>query len=197
MLRQITHRNMSRLPFPDIPESERGLTPLHLAVERRDLEMVDFLLLKGVSVEALNMDLMTPLHLAADNGSFDVVTSLLESLLKSLRVKVYTTSFDEADYRANDSRGPLTNRASDTGDERGKTALHYAAEHGELIIVKSLVYCGATLDKEDRRRRTPRDHANQKRDIYQFLKTEEVAQGIENDLDAEDFQDDDDLFEED
>ncbi|KAF4310825.1 hypothetical protein GTA08_BOTSDO13664 [Botryosphaeria dothidea] len=141
------------------------------------------------------MEWRTSLHLAVDNSSFDIVTSLLKGLLEGLSVEVYTILFDEADYREDD-RGVSTDRVLDTVDKSGKTALHYAAEGGELKTVKSLVHCGATLDKVDKTGRIPREYANQKKDIYEFLKTEQPAQGINHDLGLEDFQDDNDLFEE-
>ncbi|CAE7203796.1 ANKRD31 [Symbiodinium sp. CCMP2592] len=51
--------------------------PLHDAVFFRDVDMVQYLLEKAASVNALNMDRMTPLHVAAKMGASEVAEVLV------------------------------------------------------------------------------------------------------------------------
>ncbi|CAE7527612.1 ANKRD31 [Symbiodinium natans] len=53
--------------------------PLHDAVFFRDVDMVQYLLEKGASVNALNLDRMTPLHVAAKMGASEVAELLVRN----------------------------------------------------------------------------------------------------------------------
>ena len=76
-------------------------TPLHVAIETEDFDIVGMLLQNGAPLEATSHDGQTPLHFAVKSKQKNLVTRLLEY---------------GADWRA--------------VDDRGKTMLHLAVEQG-------------------------------------------------------------------
>lgn len=56
---------------------QNGFTPLHIAAQRNQLEIMTALLEFGASVRAATRQGVTPLHLGAQEGHLDVVTLLL------------------------------------------------------------------------------------------------------------------------
>jgi len=55
-----------------------GHTPLHIAVEYENLDMVQLLLNKNANINATNKDGDTPLHIAVENENLDMIPLLLE-----------------------------------------------------------------------------------------------------------------------
>jgi cytohesin len=132
--------------------NERGRTPLHWAcLERRitvvgtrskgieprrirtwppDPSVVTGLLDRGADAEARDVNGYTTLHIAARNGTTDVLEVLLEA---------------GAD--------------PDARDRRGRTPLHWAAELNRPHHLKALLACGAGVNAEDDAGLTPLDLA--------------------------------------
>ena len=98
-----------------------GMTALHWAAERGDVEMAAVLLYAGASHEAVTrIGAFTPLHVAARAGQAEVVRGLLES---GADVGIRTTT--------------------------GETALHFAAGAGDAETVRVLVDRGAELEARE------------------------------------------------
>ena len=99
-----------------------GSTALHWAVERNDIEIVDLLLRAGARVAARTREGVTPLQLAAINGS----ASMLDRLLKA---------------------GADPNAALTDG---GDTALMMAARTGKTDAIRVLSEAGANVNAAER-----------------------------------------------
>ena len=54
-------------------------TPLHLAAENGEIDMLTPLLKAGADFEAQDVEKCTPLHVAAESGETEVVIALLEA----------------------------------------------------------------------------------------------------------------------
>ena len=98
-----------------------GSTALHWAVERDDLEMADLLIRAGARVTTATREGVTPLQLAAINGSAPMLTRLLKA--------------------GADPNAPLT-AASDT-------ALMMAARTGRVDAIGVLVEAGAKVNTKE------------------------------------------------
>ena len=65
------------LEFLEFTDSCR--TPLHLAVENGEIDLLTPLLKAGADFEAQDVEKCTPLHVAVKNGEVNIVTALLEA----------------------------------------------------------------------------------------------------------------------
>jgi ankyrin repeat protein len=112
-----------------------GETPLHIAAETGQLEVVNTLLAKNAYIRALRFEVnaagyevgITPLYLAAKNGHLEVVKAFLAN-----PVSIHSACTD------------------------GKTPLHVAAEKGHLEVVNTLLAKNADINAaQDRDTITP------------------------------------------
>ena len=53
-------------------------TPLHLACKKGSLPIVQYLIEKGVDIEAKDIEELTPLHYACQNGHLPIVQYLMK-----------------------------------------------------------------------------------------------------------------------
>lgn len=141
-----------------------GLTPLHLACQRGNLDAVTTLLKckQGIDVYIGNDNDDTPLHEACLNGHHEIVYELLEYMqhasitsfnplngeLKSPlhfachegHVEVVSMLLKHADYDSKKLKILLG-----TEDNEKNTALHLACESGDVRIVSILLAMGANV----------------------------------------------------
>ncbi len=104
-----------------------GRTPLHEAVARRRLDLVEALLEGGAQVAVMDHSGRTPLHMAAEEGDGAIVAALV------------------AQHHA----------AVNVPDASGRTALHLAAALGRSEATKALLAANAEVDTQNREQRTP------------------------------------------
>ena len=104
---------------PDV-HGWRGLTALHLASQRRLLEIGQRLLHRGADVNARSVDGWTPLYIAAKSGQLELARILLEYY-------------------------PLV----DIPDKDGRSPLHVAGMEGHVEIVRLLLVHGADPNLRD------------------------------------------------
>ena len=106
----------------------RGFTPLHVAAEKGNLELVRFILNKGVDVDQRSEKInevkfnsySTPLHLAVLEKQKEVVFYLISK-------------------KAN----------SNSGDHMGYTPLHFAVANGDEEIIMLLIKNGADVNAKN------------------------------------------------
>jgi ankyrin repeat protein len=125
-----------------------GMTALHWAVQRRDLEMTNLLLNAGADFKVANRTGAKPLYLAAVNGDAAVIARLLDAgedpnavLTAEGETVLMLTSYtgNPAAVKLLLDRGAEPN----TQQFRGQTALMWAAAEGHAEVVKLLLARGA------------------------------------------------------
>ena len=112
---------------PNKEKGYNGSTPLHLAIAEDKLELVKMLLEKGVHLETMNDNGCTPFLEAVKYGaSEEIVDLLLEH-----GADVHTLAEDR------------------------KTALHFAAQKGNVVMMRKMIERGLSVDAEDKDGWTP------------------------------------------
>ena len=117
------------------PTDENGETPMHIAAQYGQLEVVKLLMDEDydISKQPRNLYYDTPLHYAALNGRLEVV----EFLMKQKNIE-------------NEPR-----------DQSGQTPLHAAAKNGHLNVVKLLMKIMDDKQPRDSQENTPLHEAVQ------------------------------------
>jgi ankyrin repeat protein len=105
--------------------AQGGVTPLHWAVYRGDVQEVDRLIARGANVRAANREGVTPLAMACQYGSLPIVERLLKA---------------GADPK---QRGP-----------GGETMVMFAARNGNVALIKRLVAAGVDVNAREELRGT-------------------------------------------
>ena len=62
-----------------INTTDNDKTPLHIAAERNQLDVVKYLIEKGASIDLKDKNNETPLHIAVLNGNLEIVKCLIEN----------------------------------------------------------------------------------------------------------------------
>lgn len=134
-------------------KEEDGTTPLHIAVENGNLEMIQLLLDAGAKINARNNERETPLMKIDEDASAELVRLLVRYGAKINRI---ANNGDTALTRA---AGAATAEVTkelvgagaqlDLQNSEGKTALMQAAAANELETVRVLVLAGANVNLKD------------------------------------------------
>jgi ankyrin repeat protein len=133
----------------DVNESQvDGMTALHWAAYRDDLDTAELLVRAGANVKAANRYGVTPLSLACTNGNTAMVDMLLQAgadpntTLPGGETALMTASRvgTLASVKALLSRGANVHGKD---DRRGQTALMWAAAEGHAAVVEELIKAGA------------------------------------------------------
>lgn len=134
-------------------QDSHGETPLLMAINYRNLDMVKELVKRGASLESSSVKLDTPLHKAIRSGDAEIVKYLLENGVK----------FEERDFRgatplilASKKSSPemikllISKGASpNVADKNGATPLMSASENGNYEIAKLLITSETDLEVKD------------------------------------------------
>ncbi|MBP3964920.1 ankyrin repeat domain-containing protein [Paenibacillus lignilyticus] len=141
---------------------ERGNTPLHWAVLTRQTELIDLLLARGADIQAQRADGSQAVHLAMEGdyfyrGNRDLPTNtirdqrfLLGYLIgKGTPFDIFIASAvgDAIRVKEQLAQNPQLANARDTS---GRSALYYAAKHGHIEVVRSLLTGGADPNLPER-----------------------------------------------
>jgi len=127
-----------------------GWTPLHLAVNNDNFNIVEVLITNGADVNAKDLDDWTPLQIAAQNGYVDITEILTEchdSIVDEKDSNGQTALHLVAcDGHANVIHVLIKNGASvNLIDNLQQTALSLAVQEGHLEAMNLLIDCGGIL----------------------------------------------------
>lgn len=143
----------------DAQDDEDGYTSLHIAAANGHIQMVDFFLAHGASIQLRDWWGRTPVQIAAESRKFNAVNRLLDCGAK-------------IEYRPDDKERLLLQKSGEGIAELvesylaegvdvnckawlGENPLRIAAESNQLKIVDILIKAGANVDIEDMWCRTP------------------------------------------
>jgi ankyrin repeat protein len=140
-------------------EFNKGLTPLSVACATGHLELAQYLVQKGASVETREITGCTPFVIACGCGHLDIVKYLVLVGVDTMVANNdgFTALFAAAGAGHMDvvtfllTQGAEVNRKSN----KGSTALYIACANGHLDIVRVLTYASADLDSRDNKGLTP------------------------------------------
>uniref|UniRef100_A0A670XW27 Uncharacterized protein n=1 Tax=Pseudonaja textilis TaxID=8673 RepID=A0A670XW27_PSETE len=142
-------------------------TLLHIAASHGHLEIIDYLISKGVKLEVKDNKGRTPLHRAAEKGHDKAVNRLLQagaymySLDQEGKTPLHLANQNQHIHHNFLHRAALKDDSDlvqvllkngalvDARDERGQTALSYAASQGHEKTVKVLLEGGAKVDSRN------------------------------------------------
>jgi ankyrin repeat protein len=135
-----------------------GRTALHFAANSGHLDLVKYLLAKGVDINLKSNANTTPLHFAAFSGHLDIVKWLVENHAE-LEIKnnqMATPLYFAAMKGHSDVLKYLVENGAvvDALDREEGTPLHAAAQSGHLEAVKLLIQSSAEKKKKDTNGRT-------------------------------------------
>jgi len=125
-----------------------GMTALHWAAFKDDLETGELLVRAGASVKAANRYGVTPLSLACVNGNGEMVELLLKAGADPNTAlpggeTVLMTSARTGSLAPVKSLLIRGARVDSRDERRGQTALMWAAAEGHAVVVKELIEAGA------------------------------------------------------
>jgi ankyrin repeat protein len=128
----------------DVNTKVHGCTPLHCAARYGHKEVAELLIAEGADVNAKDTRGRTPIDLAINQGRKEMA-KLLAS--KSGDVSLYIAAYI-GDLQTVEK---FIDRSAnlDAKDQKGKTALHYAAKAGEIGAAKLLIAKGADVNAGD------------------------------------------------
>lgn len=152
LLERGANPNLSSLP------NEAGWTALHLAATVNNYEAVELLLLHGANIITPGW-LGTPLHIAAEYGSINVIRALLDKgatidaynewHCTPLHIAARAGSIDVLAYLLHEGANP------NAQNQTLQTPLHGASKYGGIEEVKALLDNGAAIDAYDKWKETP------------------------------------------
>lgn len=144
-----THSAESILEFID----EENSTPLHVAVDAGNVEVVRVLLKFGACPLVIKNDIPPPLHLACSQGKLEMVKAMVHSFGIDILHEVDQNKKTPLHYSAFSihSKSIISYIMDNGGDEvninqqdfKGKTSLHISISSGNLSSVKELLERGA------------------------------------------------------
>jgi len=144
---------------------ENGKTPLHYAVERKDLELAHFFISIGANIDALDNENQSPLGISVNNNDSEIAELLASKGANILLpIKNDTTAVALALEKNPDLFKALLNPSSVAlADASGKNVLHLASINGNVQgvtdILSILPSSSASINTKDNDSKNALDYA--------------------------------------
>ena len=131
-----------------------GSTPLHIASQNGNLQIVEYLIYKGAEIDAKNKLERTPLHYACINKHLKIVEYLISNGADLNSKDEYGDSLlhfaSHSDFlQIVQYLIELQHFDVDIKNKNEQTPLHYACMNGRLTVVKYLIAHGANIEAKD------------------------------------------------
>ena len=140
-------------------KEKNGLTPLHIATMKGNIEIIKYLIKRKAKINVKDdKNGIMPLHLAIYYNYADVV-SLLMQYNNNLEYRDFynRTLLHFAVANGNSKMVDLlvSKISTNTVDDMGRTPLHWAAQEGDIDIIKVLIKHNAQINIKDKFNDTP------------------------------------------
>lgn len=146
----------------DVPNNH-GECASHLAAENKNCLVMARLIAAGCDISRVNSRGRTPLSCAALHGNDELVPLLMAAgatptplshaakLAASISKELAAVSTSDFDQKSNESTLPsfCVRTSVDDRDDAGRTAVHRAAQDGDIGSIRALVSCGASINTVD------------------------------------------------
>ena len=133
--------------------------PIHPAVSKAKIDILELLLNRMANFEAPNKSLESPLQIAVTKNNLEMVELLLASSAR-MKTKSYG-NWMPLGYALKLKHADIVRKCSDGGhdinykDVHGATALHKAVEGYFLTVLKVILKSGADIEAKDKNGKTP------------------------------------------
>ncbi len=143
-------------------EGNRGVSALHVAVGKNNLEIVGLLIDRGAQINVEDQKGRTPLTCAKASGSTEMIRLLSERGGKETDYEAHRIKAAEARLIKAVQKGNIPHveqlldqgLSIDTAAGNGHCLLDFAAERGDIEMGRFLISCGASVTRTDRYGRT-------------------------------------------
>ncbi|KAM0235337.1 hypothetical protein ACHAP5_009732 [Fusarium lateritium] len=139
--------------------TDRGYTPLSLAIDCGNRSVVELLISKGADIHLADNHGMTPLHRASQLGHLKIVEQLIEhgAEISTLSKDTYTPLLYAAVSGQSEVVTLLLDKGADSSDadKNGYTSLHLASLLGNQTLVRQLIDRGADFAALSKQGYTP------------------------------------------
>ena len=151
-----------------------GMTALHFAAQKGDMEVVQYLIEHGADIKAQDSIFSrSVIHFAAENGNLETVKYLTEKGADLLDKDGYGATalhYAAKSNRLNVIKYLVDQKVDYTAtDGRGWTAMHYAAAGGSIDVIKYLLAKNLNINALNETGRTPLFFAGKDRDLRRFM----------------------------
>ena len=162
-----------------------GLTALHFASFRGNIEIIKLLIDNYADINALSNNGLNMIHKAAQGNkasaiiyfnkkyNMDLEASENEKKLNALHLAVISGMEDSAIFLLNLGIDP------NIQDEKGYTALHYAVKYNHPRLIKKLLQKGANINiQENKYKQTPVLMAKNKSEILEIFRKKGICEKL-------------------
>lgn len=153
---------------------QQGRTALHIAAQKKDSELVSFLLLNGAKADARDAAGKTALEISCELKDFVSAKILSDAGAKLYENDSETTGAARLILNSKDLLNNTLNQKNvDSRDKNGRTMLHRAAAKADKEAVAIILKKGASVNAEDDKRQTPLDYAFSAPDSIEHIRIAE------------------------
>ena len=136
----------------DVRRTDTGATPLHIAIAKYRLEIVELLVTKGASLNVCCINGATPLYMAVRYGYLDIVKILVAkgAKLDMVGANGKTPLYTASQYKYVEIAKFLLEQGADIDavcSEDDSTPFHVAVYNGDISMVTMLLEKGADINK--------------------------------------------------